>query len=394
MLSRPVAVGLIASIALTACTSDAEPTTTTEPLPTTTLTTLPPPTTTTTTVAPTTTTTTTTIPQVEVFDTISGLEPLTTDPLGVVAIKVDNHPNARPHTGLQYADVIYELPVEAGLTRFIALYDRYELPKVGPIRSLRPTDPNIVNPIDVPLQVSGGANWVLAEVRSLGTKLLTDDGNGTFRDRARAAPHNLYADTQDVRTRVTDLGWGVAQPGNLFTYGEPEPLGVLAGTITIPFSAQPPSIWKWDRSIARYRHWYADEPHTSFNLEGLSDETPQGSEEQVTASTLIVIQAGRFIASPPSPSDGKAVPAMDLQGRGSAFIFRDGRVMEAEWVREAVEDPITIVDPDEVPVVIEPGVVWVSIQPTSEELTWTNTPFIVNGEAVPPPSDGVWTPDS
>ena len=62
-------------------------------------------------------------------------------------------------------------------------------------------------------------------------------------------------------------------------------------------------------------------------------------------------------------------------------------------MREAVEDPITIVDPDEEPVVIEPGVVWVSIQPTSEELTWTNTPFIVNGETVPSPSDGVLTPD-
>ena len=67
--------------------------------------------------------------------------------------------------------------------------------------------------------------------------------------------------------------------------------------------------------------------------------------------------------------------------------------MEAEWVREAVEDPITIVAEDDTPVVIEPGVVWISIQPTSEELTWSAGPLIFPDETVPPPSDGVWTPD-
>ena len=369
MSTRLFAVLAVASIVATACTSSSPATTTTSsttlpPLTTiTTSTTLPP--TTTTTLPP---TTTTTIPPVEVFDTINGLEPAAEDPIGVLAVKVDNHPNARPHTGLQYADIVYELPVEAGLTRFIAMFEYAQLEKVGPVRSLRPTDPSIVNPPDVPLQVSGGSNWVLREVRASGTKLLTDNGNGTYRDTTRQAPHNLYLDTEVARAHVDELGWGIAEPGNLFAYGEASETTEEATFISIRFSAQPESVWRWDPETERYLHWYRDEPHITINVDG--------EEEQVAADRLIVIRADRFTARPPQPSDGKAVPAMDLMGTGEALVFHSGGVALGTWERTNVEDNIAVLGPDGEPYVVEPGVLWVSIQPTSETITYgTDDPF-------------------
>ena len=294
------------------------------------------------------------------FDTINGLEPLGEESLGAVAIKIDNHPNARPHTGLQSADVVYELPVEAGLTRFIAMYEINELEKVGPVRSLRPTDLSIVNPIEVPLQVSGGSNWVLFKARQAGTMLLTDNGNGTYRDNSRRAPHNLYGDTSVIRSRVAELDWGPLSPGNLFTYGVADELAETVSEITIPFSQQPPSVWVWEED--RWMHFYRDTPHTSID--------PDGEESQVWADTLIVIRAQRYTARPPKPSDGKAVPAMKLLGTGDALVLHDGMLGQATWERVNEEDTIHVYNEDGSEIVIEPGMIWISIVPTSETITW------------------------
>lgn len=359
MRTRTLGITAALALVLAACSSGTEAATTTSTEPPTTLTTLATPETTTTTLPP---TTTTTIPPVEVFDTINGLERLDDEELGVLAIKIDNHPNARPHTGLQYADVVWELPVEAGLTRYIAMYDRYQLEKVGPVRSLRPTDPAIVNPIEVPLQVSGGSNWVLREVRASGTHLLTDNGNGTYRDNSRSAPHNLYADTTQLRERVDELGWGLALPGNLFSFGTADALGMDVSSITIPFSSQPPAVWEWDATTEQYAQSYGDTPHTSFDIDG--------EEQQVVADVLIVIMADQYTARPPKPSDGKAVPAMDLIGSGDALILYDGQMSEVYWERPATEDFIAITHEDGTPVTFEPGIVWVSIVPTSQTVTW------------------------
>ena len=351
---------LVAGVALVAAAcspSAAEPppttttTTTLAPLPTS------PPATTSTLPA----TTTSTLPPIEVFDTVNGLEPLTDESLGVMAIKIDNHPRARPHTGLQYADIVYELPVEAGLTRFIAFYDRFEVQKVGPVRSLRVTDPAIVNPIDVPLQVSGGSTWILRKVKASGTKLLEDTKNGTYRDNSRRAPHNLYADTEVLRAYVEGR-WGNVFPGNLFTFGESEELQKSASRLTIPFSNQPPSIWEWDDVLGKYLHSYAEEPHLSYDADG--------AEEQVMIDTLIVIMADQYTARPSQPSYGTAVPAMDLVGTGEALVLYDGGIGPAVWTREAVADSITLTNLDGSAVTIEPGYIWVSIVPTTQTVTW------------------------
>jgi hypothetical protein len=61
-----------------------------------------------------------------------------------LAIKVENHPLARPQAGLNAADIVYEEPVEGGLTRFIAVYQCASSDRVGPVRSGRTTDPNVL----------------------------------------------------------------------------------------------------------------------------------------------------------------------------------------------------------------------------------------------------------
>ena len=72
-----------------------------------------------------------------------------------IAVKIDNHPEARPQSGLQEADAVIELLVEGGFTRFIAVFHDNDSEYLGPVRSIRPTDSTIIPAIPAPFAMSG-----------------------------------------------------------------------------------------------------------------------------------------------------------------------------------------------------------------------------------------------
>jgi len=157
-----VALALVA----TACGGDsAETTVTTEITTTTTTTTTTPPVPETTTTSSSTTTSSTTT--TTIYD--GPIAPLTGLPIDdetlaarrVMAIKVDNHPDARPQSGLDQADAVMEILVEGGFTRFVALFHTTDTDYVGPIRSGRPTDPTVLRPMNAVMVVSGGQDWII-----------------------------------------------------------------------------------------------------------------------------------------------------------------------------------------------------------------------------------------
>ena len=124
-------------------------------------------------------------------------------PRRVIAFKVDNNLNARPQSGLQEADTVMEILVEGGMTRFLAFYMDKTSSYVGPIRSARPTDPNLVRPYGGILVVSGATAGLIPAIRELGVPVLEEVSAPTmFRIANRKAPHNLYADTELVREYI------------------------------------------------------------------------------------------------------------------------------------------------------------------------------------------------
>ena len=358
---RRVLIPLVAvSMLAAACSSGSEETTTTTQTPTTTLAS------TTTTGVTTTTTTTTTPTIIEVGNTINGL-PEADDTLvnrRAIAVKIDNHPRARPHSGIETADVVYELLVEAGLTRFIAVFHQSDTDRVGPVRSLRPTDPEITIPLGAPLQVSGSANWVRRYAANLGAMVLSDSGASTYRDFGGRAPHNLYADTGSIRGEADGRGWSDARPPSVLIFGaESTPLQGEASRIELPFSDSPDAASEWTWDGEQYVHSYGGEPHTWIDGEG--------AENPVTADILVVMSADRYTARPARPSDGNAVPATHTVGTGDALVFHSGGVIEATWTRDSIDELIRIIDNAEgADIIVPPGRVWVSIFPDDRTLSW------------------------
>ncbi len=177
----------------------------------------------TTTPTPTTTTTidestTVTTAPVGFASPVNGL-PATRDSLldrRAIGIKIDNHPQARPQSGLMDADSVIELRVEGGLTRFIAIFHDNDTDYLGPIRSVRPTDSTMLAAFPAPLAMSGGQPWIQSVHTSRGVGLIGSGAGNMFRVSTKVAPHNLFGDTEDLRAGADLLEFPDDPPQSLY----------------------------------------------------------------------------------------------------------------------------------------------------------------------------------
>ena len=353
LATAAVALGL----GMTACSGGTADTSTSTPL-----TTLAPITTTT---APatttTTTTTTTTLPPLVAPSPLNGLDVGDEALLDrrAIAVKIDNHPNARPQSGLDNADLVYELLVEGGLTRFIAVFHSADSDYVGPIRSGRPTDPTLIRPTGAPLQFSGAQAWVQSIFAAEDVKLI-GEGSTTFRIGGRSAPHNLYGDTNQMRTLSDGRGYSDDPPPDQFTFGEPED-GTRAVNIELDWSDRPVVRWEWNGT-----EYLRSNGTSAHNL-----RTRDGEETQITTDTLLVLTATRYTASPPSGRSGSSVPALRTTGTGQALLFHHGTLVEGTWERGSTDEPFELLLADGREMVLPRGRLWVSIFPSTQTVDWS-----------------------
>lgn len=324
--------------------------------------------TTTTTTATTTTTTTTIDPDATTVTTfpsafaspLNGLPATNTLQLDrrAIAVKVDNHPQARPQSGIETADAMLETIVEGGLTRFIALFHDDDAERVGPIRSLRPTDSALVAPINAPLAISGGQAWIQAIAVRRDVRLIGET-QGFFRLGSRRAPHNLYATTDAIRATADRRNLSNDPPPGLFQIGEWPIPAEPATEITMDWSDAGRVRWVWEDGV--YTRWNGTSPHMWVDA--------QSETGQVTAGVLIVISGRQYTERNPAGS-GSNVPAIETVGSGDAWIFAVGRVWRGTWQRASANDPFTVFELDGTPAVVPTGIPWISVFPEQRSITY------------------------
>lgn len=307
-------------------------------------------------------TTTTTIPSLIVADSINGLP--TEDPSfadrRTVAVKISNSPEARPQSGLMQADVVYEILVEGGLTRFLAVFQSEDLSYVGPVRSGRPTDAEITKPLFGPFQVSGAQPWVKSIFRAEDLYMVYDTGRTTWRESHRKAPHNLYTNTNLIREFADERGWPDESPGNVFAFGDPTVSTVPATEIVLDWSDHPDVIWRWTGDV--YERYMEDEPHMWV--------TEDGAEEGIVSTPVVVVLTGdRYTARP--PGSGTPVPAIATVGTGPANVFMNGTVVEGTWDRESSDVPFRLTDADGDEIILPPSKMFVAIFPDTRSISWS-----------------------
>ena len=278
-----------------------------------------------------------------------------------MAVKIDNHVRARPQSGLQEADALYEILVEGGMTRFIALYHQSDSSYVGPIRSARPTDPTLLQRLGPStMAISGAQRWILDDVSSYGVPYIREVGPPPmFRISSRKAPHNLYGDTPALRKLADARGYPDEAPPPLHPWGGYQGTE-KAVTVTLDWSKWTTVVWKWDG--ARYLRWQDGSAHYWM--------TEGGTKGRVSADTLVVILADPYTACPPPGSSGSCVPALHTTGSGKVLVFAEGKVIEGTWARSATEDPFVLQTTTGDPLTVPPGFSWTSVFPNDRSVGW------------------------
>ena len=331
---------------LSACSSGsktADTTTTTVPATTSPSTVAPSttaPTTTSTTIEETTTTAapTTTIP--------APVEPLTGLPLGdpellnkvALVVKVSNDPGARPQTGLNDPDIIFEC-WGAGPTRFATVWHSRDLDFVGPIRSCREQDVNLVGSFNRAVFACSGGNPGNIRLLSNSDLLLITEGKGPGweLDPKRGRPHKTHANTAYLRSNAGPDRTGPAQQYKYRAVGE----AATAGEAMTGFDLKIQSVfaqWRWDPASGTYLRMQEGRPHM------LTDG------KQVTTENVVVAE----LDYEPSTTDSRS-PDGTTTGSGPAIVFTGGQMITGTWSRADRLDPFALTDEAGAPILLTPG---------------------------------------
>jgi hypothetical protein len=275
------------------------------------------------------------------------LSPFTGEPvksLGpVLAVKIDNIAAARPPTGLTDADIVYLLPVEGGLSRILAIFSTHFPPVIGPVRSSREDDLELLRQFGRPAFAYSGAQPQLVPVvhNARIVDLYAGIVGGYFRDPNRLAPHNLYAHTQQLLAEAH----GASTAHNIgFRFGPPPADGTVTASASAAYSAAS-FTFRWSAAKAKWLVWM--------------DGTPAGTTEdgQLSAATVVIqyttVRTSRFL------EEGVPPPYAETTGSGPALVLRDGKEWHANWSRPNANGGTTFTTASRQPMTFARGQVWI-----------------------------------
>jgi hypothetical protein len=272
-----------------------------------------------------------------------------------IAVRIDNSPNARPHSGLVDADLVYESPTEASLTRFLALFQTNAPEVVGPTRSARLMDVDVVPLHDAMLAYSGASIGVQDRLWQRGLPLLVLEGNASsasWRDNSRSAPHNLYTSIPALREVASDHGWTRGAENIPFTFGDTPESGINARGVDIPYVS----------GYVEFR--YNEETDSYDRIVGGVEARDANSDEIVSPRNVIVMWAPFFVGDIAPNTRGEISNDTDLYGSGPAWVFRNGQQYVVEWRRAEQSQPFRYFDREtgaEIP--LSEGKIWINLLP-------------------------------
>jgi hypothetical protein len=272
----------------------------------------------------------------------------------VVAVKVDNTEAARPQTGINDADLVYEELVEGGITRWIVVFQCAKPERVGPVRSTRTTDADILVQFGRPvLGFSGGAGSVFKYVKRSGIQAFDEDTGGEAfqRDPSRVPPQDLFVDVPKLEKRGKKKAAEVPEP--IFEYAAELPGGKSkkAGEIDMVFSTINEAAWEWNKGEQRWARFDGGSPNV------LEDG------DQILAHN-VVVQMVKVTEGDVLDASGSPSPEVKVTGKGRAMLFRDGRMFTGTWERPSLEDVTTFTTREGEAFVLTPGNTWIELFPS------------------------------
>ena len=280
----------------------------------------------------------------------------------VLAVKIDDTSLARPQIGLEDADLVYIELVEGGLTRLAAIFSSVIPKNIGPVRSARISDIEILSQFGKVVFAYSGAQRPMYPVISSAN--LWDYGaqrsSPTIytRDQTRFAPYNLILRADLLLEKVSKDQRQVASsssPG--WSFGDIPAGGVAVDSVTV----------RWPASKYEVT-WSSSEKRWLFSNGGKPDMAVSGSQ---LGATTFVIQNVEISNSIYKGKFGTYTPFSQTVGTGTGYVLRDGRSFKANWSRPTAESGTSWTLADGSEIKFAPGSVWVALTDQKPEFTLT-----------------------
>ena len=272
-----------------------------------------------------------------------------------LAAKIDNHAEARPQVGLERTDIVFEELVEGGLTRYVAVWQSDIPDEIGPVRSIRPMDPDIISAFRGIVCYSGGQQRFVALMQAApvfnaihGQKATADT---FYRTKTKKAPHNVIVKASIVVSQHPDL----PAPQQMFAFSldlassTAVKDGMAASAVNLVFSQASKPSWTWDPTLGKYLRAQL----------GVPDMDSNGA--QLSATSMVALRVGI--------DKSLGVPKTQLIGSGEAWVSAGGKSVHASWSKDAPTSAIVLRDDQGVVIRMAPGNTWIELVPTAGSVT-------------------------
>lgn len=263
----------------------------------------------------------------------------------VVAVKIEDTADARPQVGLNLADIVYIEQVEGGLTRLVAVFNSTVPTRVGPVRSTRNDDPQILRQYGPIIYVaSGGSPEEYKPLNRSNLHAVINDhgGPGFSRDRHRPIPHNLFSNLARVakqvrgaKARSIGLHWSAKLTN---TAGGGRVVSTRVGAT--------PVVFRWWPGKHRYVRY------VSGHVDRLANGEPVS-----TPNVIVQFVRGHVFRKDIDPAGNPAWFQYTV-GRGGVAVFRGGKRIDGRWSRPRPTAGTQLVDRHGRPITLAPGGAW------------------------------------
>lgn len=287
-------------------------------------------------------------PSKPIYSQLTGVETdKTSADLPILGVMIENHPDARPQTGLSTAGIVFETVAEGGITRYLALFQENAAKDLGSVRSVRAYYLDWAMGFDASIAHAGGSADALELIESRDAKSLSQFKYPEPYRRVNNLdpPHDLFASTDKLRDLQKELGHKKAVFDEIPRSSDSPTQTPNATSISIDYSYADYAVrFQYDPATNSYQRFNAGKP-----------DIDAGSQKQIAVKNLIVIKM-------PSTTI-KAI------GSGDALLYKDGTVQNIHWKQASYKERIKFTNPDGTEVALNRGSTWIAALPSSGEVT-------------------------
>ncbi|MDD4995333.1 MAG: DUF3048 domain-containing protein [Patescibacteria group bacterium] len=275
-----------------------------------------------------------------------------------IAAMIENHIESRPPSGISRASLVFEAPAEAGITRFLAIFDQdFSSDEVGPVRSARDYYLDWAAEFGALYAHCGGSPLALQKIPSYPIFDLNEFYNGRFfwRDNERTAPHNVYSNSDLLRQAVEAKEMDAVAAYESWRFKDDQPSAApSANEITINFST-PAYLTRWVYASGtnEYVRFHGEVQHIEKNGDAIK---AKNIAIVVTEATVIDYE-GRL--------------NLRTLGKGKAWVFRDGGALEATWQKDDIQDRLRFYDVTGREIEFNRGVTWVEVATDASKIKYS-----------------------